>query len=142
MSAVAEALTNLLADDPRRPDGAIWPRTCHTGCGRVLLAGTVLTTGWGVGRHVVVMSDATVRREDRVADLVTLGADGQVVVEDHAYLGTSAGVRERTTVASSLRARPGRGLLPGLPPDQPRTAAPARPRPKTTTTTISMGSSS
>nr|WP_198423639.1 NeuD/PglB/VioB family sugar acetyltransferase [Microlunatus antarcticus] len=155
-AAIVDRLAALGIDGDRfatfvHPRASV-PRTCRIGCGSVLLAGTVLTTDVGVGRHVVVMPNVTLTHDDKVGDFATLCAGvslgGHVVVEPYAYLGMSSSVREHTTVGARSVLGMGAVLLSDLPADQTWTGVPARPRqrttPDTTTpdTTTSIGSSS
>ena len=143
-AAIVERLAGLGVDDERyatfvHPQVSV-PSTCRIGCGSVLLAGTVLTTDVGVGRHVVVMPNVTLTHDDLVSDFATLCAGvslgGHVVVEPYAYLGMNSSVREHTTVGARAVLGMGAVLLSDLPHDQTWTGVPARPRQMTTTTSI------
>jgi sugar O-acyltransferase (sialic acid O-acetyltransferase NeuD family) len=148
-AAIVERLAASGVDDERyatfvHPHTSV-PSSCQIGCGSVLLAGSVLTTDVGVGRHVVVMPNVTLTHDDKIADFATLCAGvslgGHVVVGQHAYLGMNSSVREHTTVGDRSVLGMGAVLLSDLPPDQTWTGVPARPR-QTTTTTTSIGSTS
>lgn len=100
-------IVERLALDPARYATLVHPTasiaaSCTLGAGTVLLAGAVATTEVCVGDHVAVMPQAVFTHDDRLDDFVTVGAGvrlaGGVHVQEGAYLGAGALVREHRTV--------------------------------------------
>lgn len=104
--------------------------SCVVGAGSVLLAGTVLTAGIRVGRHVVAMPNVVLTHDDDVSDFATLCAGvtvgGRVLVGESAYLGMSSSVRQDLTVGADSTLGMGAVLLTDLPPGQTWAGVPAR----------------
>lgn len=83
------------------PSASVAP-SCSLGAGTVVLAGVVATTEVRVGAHVAVMPQAVFTHDDCIEDYVTVGAGvrlaGDVHVQEGAYLGAGALIREYRTV--------------------------------------------
>lgn len=107
------------------------PVGCTVGSGSVLLAGTVLTAGVSVGRHVVVMPNATLTHDDVLEDFATICAGvqlaGRVRVSRGAYLGTASSVREDVHVGAGATLGMGAALVTDLPAGETWAGVPARP---------------
>ncbi|WP_298459539.1 NeuD/PglB/VioB family sugar acetyltransferase [uncultured Cellulomonas sp.] len=132
---LAERLSTVGVDDDRyftlvHPDVRVSPG-CMVGTGSILLAGVVLTAGVRVGRHVVVMPNATLTHDDVVEDFVTLASGvslgGGVRVGRAAYVGMNASVRERVMVGVRATLGMGAALLTDLPDGETWAGVPARP---------------
>ncbi len=106
------------------------PPGCCVGAGCILMAGVVLTARVDVHRHVVAMPHVVLTHEDVVADYATLCAGvalgGGVVVEEAAYLGMNASVRQGVTVGRDATLGMGAVLLEDLPAGQTWAGVPAR----------------
>jgi sugar O-acyltransferase (sialic acid O-acetyltransferase NeuD family) len=105
------------------------PRGCTVGPGSILLAGVVLTTAVRLGRHCVVMPNATLTHDNQLQDFVTLAAGvclgGGVTVEEAAYLGMNASVRQNVTVGAEATVGMGAVVLHDVPSGQTWAGVPA-----------------
>jgi sugar O-acyltransferase (sialic acid O-acetyltransferase NeuD family) len=85
------------------PSAAVGP-TSLVGPGSVLLAHVTLTTSVRVGRHVAVMPQVVLTHDTRVCDFSTLASGvrtgGGCTIDEEAYLGSGALLRERVTVGA------------------------------------------
>ena len=83
---------------------AVLPTTLELGVGSVLQAQVVATTAVRIGAHVAVMPDVVFTHDDVVEDFVTFGAGvrlaGRVRVEEGAYVGSGALVRENRRIGA------------------------------------------
>jgi sugar O-acyltransferase (sialic acid O-acetyltransferase NeuD family) len=83
---------------------AALPTTRVLGPGSVLLANVVATAGVQIGSHVAVMPGVVFTHDDVVEDYTTFGAGvrlaGRVHVEEGAYVGSGALVREDRTIGA------------------------------------------
>ena len=107
------------------------PEGCTVGVGCILLAGVVLTADVVVGSHVVAMPHVTLTHDDVIDDYVTLAAGvtlgGGVRIEEAAYVGMNASVRERLVVGAAATLGMGSALVTDLPPGETWGGVPARP---------------
>ena len=106
------------------------PLGCEVGAGSIVLAGVVLTAAVAIGRHVVVMSNATLTHDDVLEDFATVCAGvargGGVRVGRAAYLGMNASVREQVTLGSGATLGMGAVLLDDVPDGETWVGTPAR----------------
>lgn len=106
------------------------PAGCTVGAGSILLAHTALTADVRIGRHVVVMPNATLTHDDVLEDFVTIAAGvslgGNVTVGARAYLGMSSSVRERLRVGPDATIGMGAVVLRDVPAGQTWVGLPAR----------------
>jgi sugar O-acyltransferase (sialic acid O-acetyltransferase NeuD family) len=105
------------------------PRGCAVGPGSVLLAGVVLTTAVRLGRHCVVMPNATLTHDNELHDYVTVAAGvclgGGVTVREAAYLGMNASVRQNVTIGAGATVGMGAVVLHDVPTGETWTGVPA-----------------
>lgn len=108
-SFVRRRLVERLALDETRyatvvHPSAVLPPAVVLGRGTVVLAGTVATTGVHVGAHVVLMPGVVLTHDDVLGNYVTCASRaclaGCVRVDEGAYLGAGALVREHRTVGA------------------------------------------
>ncbi|WP_418606703.1 NeuD/PglB/VioB family sugar acetyltransferase [Georgenia sp. SUBG003] len=134
--SLAERLAGLgVAEDRyatvRHPSVDV-PGSCTVGSGTVLLAHVAVTADVRIGRHVVVMPNATLTHDDVLEDFVTVCANvalgGSVHVGERAYLGMGGTVRERLTVGAGATLGMAAALVTDLPPGQTWLGVPARPQ--------------
>jgi sugar O-acyltransferase (sialic acid O-acetyltransferase NeuD family) len=106
------------------------PPSCRVGVGSVLLGGVVLTSGVVLGRHVVVMPNATLTHDDRLDDYATICAGvalgGNVTIGRGVYLGMNASVRERCTVSEWATVGMGAAVVTDVPAGETWAGVPAR----------------
>lgn len=107
------------------------PPSCFLGVGSVLLAHVALTSDARVGRHVVVMPNATITHDDVVGDFATLCAGvslaGNVTIGQGAYLGANASVRQHLRVGNDSTLGMGSTLLDDIPDGETWAGVPACP---------------
>lgn len=105
------------------------PETCAVGGGSILLAHAVLTADVTLGRHVVVMPNATFTHDDVIDDYATICAGvslgGGVRIGEAAYLGMNAVVREGLRVGREATLGMGGVLLESLPESETWAGVPA-----------------
>ncbi|MFT4165250.1 MAG: NeuD/PglB/VioB family sugar acetyltransferase [Microlunatus sp.] len=106
-------------------------QTCSIGVGCILLANVVLTCDVRLGDHTVAMPNATLTHDDTLEAFVTVCAGvvlgGGVQVNEAAYLGMGAAVRENATVGECSVLGMGSVLLSDLPANETWAGVPARP---------------
>lgn len=125
------------------------PRSCSIGVGSVLLAHVAMTADVRIGRHVVAMPNVTLTHDNAIADYATLCAGvslaGMVTVDEGAYIGANASVREYVQVGIDAVLGMGSALLSDLPDGQMWAGVPARqlvPKRVRLTITHSLGETS
>ena len=100
------------------------------GLGSVLHAGVVLTAAVRLGRHAAVMPQVVLTHDDEVADAVTFGAGvrlaGGVMVEEAAYLGSGALIREHRRIGAAAVVGMGSVVLSDVPAGETWAGNPAR----------------
>lgn len=78
--------------------------SCRIGCGAVLLAHVDLTADVVIGRHVAIMPQVVLPHDVRIDDFATLGsgvrAGGACHIEEEAYVGAGACLREQVTIGA------------------------------------------
>lgn len=101
------------------------------GAGSILLDGVVVTADARIGRHVVVMPNATITHDDVLEDCSTLAAGvalgGSVRIGEAAYIGMNASVRQGISVGVHATVGMGAVVLRDVPPHQTWAGVPARP---------------
>jgi sugar O-acyltransferase (sialic acid O-acetyltransferase NeuD family) len=106
------------------------PTGCSVGPGCILLSSVVMTAAVHLHRHVVVMPHVTLTHDDVVSDYATLCAGvtlgGRVKVDEAAYLGMNASVRQDVTVGRDSVLGMGSVLLSDLPAGETWAGVPAR----------------
>jgi len=105
--------------------------TSDIGAGSILLDSVVVTADARIGRHVVVMPNCTITHDDVLDDFSTLAAGvalgGGVHVEEAAYLGMNASVRQGLTVGTEATIGMGAAVIADVPDEQTWAGVPARP---------------
>jgi sugar O-acyltransferase (sialic acid O-acetyltransferase NeuD family) len=135
-ASLAARLADLGVTDARytvvRHPSVDVPASSTVAPGSVLLAHVAVTADVRIGRHVVVMPNATLTHDDVLEDFVTVCANvalgGCVRVGAGAYLGMGASVRERTTVGAGALLGMGAALVTDLPEGETWVGVPARPQ--------------
>jgi sugar O-acyltransferase (sialic acid O-acetyltransferase NeuD family) len=106
------------------------PDSCRVGVGSVLLGGVVLTADVVLGRHVVVMPNATLTHDDSLEDYATICAGvalgGNVTIGHGVYVGMNASVRERCTVSEWATIGMGAAVVTDVPAGETWAGVPAR----------------
>lgn len=131
---VAERLAALDVGDERYvtfiSPAASLPRGADVGPGGILLAGVVVTADVGIGRHVVIMPNATLTHDDVIGDFVTIAAGvslgGGVVLEAESYVGMNASIRQRLRVGRGATVGMGAAVLRDVPAGETWAGVPAR----------------
>lgn len=74
------------------------------GVGTVICEGTVLTVNIDVGAHVIVNLVSTVGHDAQIADFVTISpgvnVSGRVTIDEGAFIGTGASIREQVHIGA------------------------------------------
>jgi acetyltransferase-like isoleucine patch superfamily enzyme len=106
------------------------PPSCRVRVGSILLGGVVLTADVVLGRHVVVMPNATLTHDDRLDDYATICAGvalgGNVTIGRGVYVGMSASIRERRTVSEWATIGMGAAVVTDVPAGETWAGVPAR----------------
>ena len=101
------------------------------GAGSILLDSVVVTADASVGCHVVVMPNCTITHDNVIEDFGTLAAGvalgGSVRVQEAAYIGMNASVRQGVTIGSDAVIGMGAAVLSDVPDRQTWAGVPARP---------------
>jgi sugar O-acyltransferase (sialic acid O-acetyltransferase NeuD family) len=128
-------IVRRLGLDPSRyatlvhPGSALATSTA-VGPGSVVLAAVVTTAAVQLGAHVAVMPGAVLTHDDVVADYATFGAGarlaGRVRVDEGAYVGSGALVREDRTIGAWSLVGMGSVVLADVPPSEVWAGVPAR----------------
>jgi sugar O-acyltransferase (sialic acid O-acetyltransferase NeuD family) len=131
---ISERLAALGVDDGRYatvidPSAAV-SATCSIGEGSIGLAQSALTADVRLGRHVVVMPNATLTHDDVLEDFATVCAGvslgGGVTVGAASYIGMNASVRERVVVGPDSTIGMGACVLVDVPAGEVWVGVPAR----------------
>lgn len=131
--ALVERLTRLGLGEDRyatviHPSVDI-PEGCAIGVGTIILAQVAVTADVTVGRHVVVMPNATLTHDDVLEDFATVCAGvalgGAVRIGRAAYIGMNASVREGLSVGHDSTLGMGAVLIETMPPGQTWAGVPA-----------------
>ncbi len=98
--------------------------------GSVLLAGTVVTHGVTIGRHVGIMPNAVITHDDTVGDFTIIGSGvtiaGAVAVEAGAYIGAGATIGGGLTIGEGALIGMGAVVTRDVPPGETWAGVPAR----------------
>lgn len=111
------------------PTAALAPST-RIGRGSVLLANVVATASVTIGSHVAVMPGVVFTHDDEIGDFCTFGAGvrvaGRVTIEEGAYVGSGAHIREDRTIGAWSLTGMGAVVTADVPSGQVWVGAPAR----------------
>jgi sugar O-acyltransferase (sialic acid O-acetyltransferase NeuD family) len=131
---IAERFAALGVDEQRyatvTDPSAVVSDTCSIGAGSILLAHSVLTADVRLGRHVVVMPNATLTHDNVLEDFTTICAGvslgGNVTIGSSAYIGMNASIRERVFVGADSTIGMGASVLTDVPAGEVWAGVPAR----------------
>lgn len=102
----------------------------QVGEGSILLAGVVTTAPITIGRHIVAMPHVVFTHDDVIGDFTMFATRaslaGAVLVEDGAYVGAGALVRENVTIGARATVGMGAVVLRDVPSDEVWVGNPAR----------------
>lgn len=106
-------------------------RSSELGAGSILLDSVVVTADASVGCHVVVMPNCTITHDDIIEDFGTLAAGvalgGSVHIQEAAYIGMNASVRQGVTIGTHAVIGMGAAVIADVPDHQTWAGVPARP---------------
>jgi len=98
--------------------------------GTVVLAGTVVTQGAKIGRHVGIMPNVVITHDDEIQDFVIIGAGatvaGEVTLETGAYIGAGATIGGGVTIGRAALVGMGAVVTHDVPPGEIWAGVPAR----------------
>jgi sugar O-acyltransferase (sialic acid O-acetyltransferase NeuD family) len=131
---ISDRMARLGVDDERyaivADPAAMASSTCTIGAGSILLAQSALTADVRLGRHVVVMPNATLTHDDVVEDFATICAGvsvgGSVTIGAAAYIGMNASIRERVLVGPDSTIGMGACVLTDIPAGEVWAGVPAK----------------
>jgi sugar O-acyltransferase (sialic acid O-acetyltransferase NeuD family) len=131
--AVVERLAQLGVGQDRYPTvihpSVEIPAGCSVEGGSIVLAQVAMTADVRVGRHVVVMPNATLTHDDVLENFATVCAGvalgGAVRIGEAAYIGMNASVREGLEVGYDSTLGMGAVLVESMPPGQTWAGVPA-----------------
>jgi sugar O-acyltransferase (sialic acid O-acetyltransferase NeuD family) len=109
---------------------AVIMESAEIGGGCMLLAHTVVNTGAGLGKHVIINTAAIVEHDAIIEDGVQLGPGvsmgGRVIIEKGAFIGTGAVLAPRIKVGAGTVVGAGSVVVKDLPPGVLAYGVPAR----------------